>query len=544
MALKKGFWKLALGIAGWVSIIGCLAATTFSWFTVSNSVTPSGTASTKAVSTTAKVYQNNAHDNDDPYSKEPTSDSGGTLSYDHSKGGRAVDFFIEMGSKTLQMFENVNNSGDQAAYFNIKFSSAWQIKSASGTVYGYSQLLSGCPSYGDFSNSAGKVSAGSGFYDIYLNSDTPTAHIWITPHYEVTVSDEMGEHTGYYIIGDSDDPNSSFYGCDNQVDEEHAKAMYVNAAKNTSDKAFITGLRLAPNDTISVISGDTLAKYETPEPEKDPLNPTNLLNISSYFTDDSHGVFTCHNLGYYSVALNENSRLYVSEWDGYEVDGTTSYVARDGSDNVLNAHPTGGSGIGKPTKKEAPSYSNNKLNFVKLEITGDPANAHWYIHLWGGSSGTTWPGLYMGGGSSSFVSDRIDASDYVGWTNYIISRWSAKSNGNEWGRYEGSCTANTVNFWKTNGNDGVAAPSTERFAVIAKYKVKNGSPDAEPYNTDDEVWNGAQYAVPGLPSEPGYNSKAWYKNSSLTTAYTKQAISYDTALYAKMLSGYTISFKS
>lgn len=546
MALKKGFWKLALGIAGWVSIIGCLAATTFSWFAVSNSVTPSGTASTKAVSTTAKVYQNNAHDNDDPYSKEPTSDSGGTLSYDHSKGGRAVDFFIEMGSKTLQMFENVNNSGDQAAYFNIKFSSAWQIKSASGTVYGYSQLLSGCPSYGDFSNSAGKLSAGSGFYDIYLNSDTPTAHIWITPHYEVTVSDEMGEHTGYYIIGDSDDPNSSFYGCDNQVDEEHAKAMYVNAAKQTTDKAFYTGLRLASGDTISVISGDTLAKYETPEPEQDPEHPTNLLNIDSYFTGSS-GVFTCHSLGYYSVALNENSRLFISEWDGYEVDGTTSYVARDDGDNILNAHPTGtSSGIGRPNPKRAVQVD-TQSNLVQsgfssynieVNFSGNNDNAYWQI--WNGStnvevwnSGTNWT--------------NTNVANWSSWADTIyIKRCNPSNHGQTWNEWAVSDykTKNwiTINGWSSYR---VQTKSVLTIAYVdaAGTTIKNS--DSIVCWNKDSIVSSDGWSSKCQPDISGYTFDDYYTTSTGATKATTDAyISANATIYARYKASYRVSFSS
>jgi|GEM_PF-4461293 len=536
MRLGKKFWKLALGIAGWAGIIVCLTTVTFSWFAVNNNLTPGSTVSTKAVSTSAKVYQDNSHSNDDSYATSPTSDAAGTLSYDHAKGGRAVDYFIEMGGSTLQMYENSNNNDDRAAYFNIKFSSAWRIRDAAGNSYGFDAIHPDCPMKSHFSASGSDISSYSSYCDVYFNSSNL---IWITAHSEVTVSDELGAQTGYYIVGDSDDPASSLYGHDSIVDAEHAIPMYVNAAANTTDLAFYAGLRLSEDDTFSVVSGDTLAEYTAIEAGVD-----NLLNSASYFTASS-GVFTCKSLGYYSVALTQNSTVFVNEWDGYEVDGTTPYTVKDSGGTTLNSAPAG---IGRPTRKAAATFDNTKLNYIGFQMTNYDAYGYYWIHIWGGASDTTWPGRYLG---YQFGTDYVlwfDASAYVGWTGVKITRRSSSStNSTEWAATANiEYSANTKNFYKVTWTDGSSTlgHSEERRSTIQEYYVKDGVVEGSA-NATGYCWNSDSYtpASGATPTLSGYTFKGWFTDSACISSWESGTnVAHDRNLYAKFVTSKTVSF--
>ena len=460
----------------------------------------------------------------------------GTLSYDHSKGGKATNFYIRQwdnsgNETTLQMFTNKANAGDKAVYYNIKFANKWKIyDSSSNTYYGYDEIDSSDPLLSDCGYDGDRnitISNLTGYYDVYLTSSDK---IWIVGHSETTISDEMGNKTGYYIFGTPSDSSSALNGHTEIAD---GIPMYVNAAANTTDLAFYAGLRLSQGDVFYLASGETTNAYTA------KTNEGNLLDNPTYFSFDGEtGAITCNCVGYYCVALTGESKIHVTAWDGMEVDGTTRYTIRDQGGNPLSRRPS------SLTPKMAPTYDNTKLNFVRFECTSDPANAYWSIHLWGGAKETTWPGIKFGGGSSKFTSEYIDASDYVGWTNYIIVRWSNSSYSGEWGRYEGSCSANTVNFWKTNGTFGVATPSTEKFAVVKEYKVLNGSPEGAAAGTG-YCWNGEGYTptLGATPSKSGYVFKGWYTNSACTASWSSgSAIQKDRNLYAKFVSARTVSF--
>lgn len=518
------------------------AVATAAWFQINNTVEPGQLSATKNLQTNVSVHQNNAHSNDDTYQTSPTSDSSGTLSYDHAQGGTATHYYLrEYNSSgvevnTTQMYTNMNALTDKAVIYNFTFATSgsycFKIYNSSDTnnataYYGYSALTNASPCYDDFDEeTAGgygdNISTGvsGAYYDIYLND---SSQIYIKRHGEVTTSDEMGNETGWYICGNnSSDPKSSLRGMDGTV--ATGIPMYVNAAKanDTSkpDKAYYAGLRVSPGDVFWIMSGDDLSTKYT----------TKATGSDGNFTHNASGISVGANgLGYYTVALNFDSEIYIHDWDGKEVDSTTHYTAE----------VPAGSGTYRSTPKaaphinRAPTYNNTKLNYIKFECTSDPGNAHWYIHLWGGASNTTYPGIYLGGGKSSFVSDRIDASAYVGWTGYKISRWSAKG-GTEWNASgDQSCSANSVNFWKVNGNSGVSITSREYFAVVQKYYVRGTVVDSSPTGDPAEVWNNATYN-PGTPTLTGYTyGGKWYTDSACTSQWNNGSINKDRNLYAK-----------
>lgn len=332
--------KAKLGLIGSIAVsllaVSVASVSTLAWFQINSNAEVAQPTQTKNIQTNATVHQSNAHSNDDAYQTSPTSDMGGTLSYDHSKGGKATNYYIRQyggaSEITLQMYTNENNTDDKAVYYNIKFTNKWKIYEASTPehYYGYDDiepsdpLLGSCGVDGDRNITIGSL---TGYYDVYLTSSNK---IWIVDHSETTTSDEMGNETGYYIYGTAADGSSAL---SSHGDIEHGIPMYVNAAAGTSDLAYYAGLRLSDSDVFYLASGDTTNPYTSSESGGD-----NLLNNGSYFSfNTTTGAITCNQLGYYCIALTSGSNIHISAWDGMEVDSSTRYTVNDAGGNPLRS---------------------------------------------------------------------------------------------------------------------------------------------------------------------------------------------------------------
>ena len=385
MGLLKSKLMLRLTLA--VSIFGVAvgAVSTLAWFQINTSANNIDQATqTRNLATTATVYQDNNHANDDPYQITPTPDSANTLSYDHSKGGKATNFYIRQWTDqgvetTLQMFTNLNNVSDKAVYYNIKFNQKWKIYDATGTnivegnpkyYYGYSDidasdpLLSSCAADGSDNITIGSL---TGYYDVYFTSNWK---IWIVGHSEETTSAEMGNETGYYIYGDTEDSNSSLYGHD---EIKSGIPMYVNAAANTSDLAFYAGLRVSEDDVFYVASGDSKNPYRVSS-----SGDGNKLNDDDFFSFDTEtGAITCNQVGYYCIALKSDSHIYINEWDGKEVDGSTRYTISNMADQSAQM---------QNVEKKARRNAVSNHNIVYAKNAGNSPR----IHYWGGTGGPAW----------------------------------------------------------------------------------------------------------------------------------------------------------
>jgi|GEM_PF-3647643 len=338
MGLLKSKLMLRLTLA--VSVFGVAVGgvSTMAWFQINTSANNIDQgAATRNLTSTATVYQDNDHSRDDNYSIAPVSDAGKTLSYDHAKGGKATNYYLRFytandETHSLQMFSNITNNADKAVYYNIAFDENFKIYNASTNAYlGYSNIDDSClaketyfePQSND-QNDAGRdnihpLNSGA-YFDIYVTKDDL---IWIAAHTEETTSAEMGNETGYYIYGTNADANSSLVG---HNDVEHGIPMYVNAAKDTHDKAFYAGLRLSVGDTFYLVSGDSTEPYKQ-------ATDDGLLNDEGGDSTDFNfnlttGLITCRVPGYYCIALNSESKIHMTEWDGMEVDGTTRYTIR------------------------------------------------------------------------------------------------------------------------------------------------------------------------------------------------------------------------
>ena len=317
------------------------------------------------------------------------------MSYDHAKGGKATNYYIReyddsgVEKKTTQMFTNSSNN-DLAVIYNFAFTEAsatcFKIYNAADSnnntaYYGSGSLVASSPAIDDFSahpangvNDNISKGASGKYYDIYFNS---SSQIYITYHGEITTSDEMGNETGWYICGNnSSDPKSSLYGMDGTVTT--GIPMYVNAAKASDsskpDIAYYAGLRLSSGDVFWIMRGADLETHYYAKAN----------GSSGSFTHDStNHVVTCNQLGYYTVALlysttsgNTNgvytdNQLFLSEWDGMEVNGSTRYTIKN------RAAPTSGA-----TKRNLGSSSSETIYFKDATWwSGNGSNQKTYIYL-------------------------------------------------------------------------------------------------------------------------------------------------------------------
>lgn len=107
-------------------------------------------------------------------------------------------------------------------------------------------------------------------------------------------------------------------------------------------------------------------------------------------------------------------------------------------------------------KAEAASKPST-VKIIGLKLSGSywgQAGAYYTAHVWGGSKGTTWPGVNFDNNAQVSGDGKIvyaDVSAYTGFTNIIIARWNNSSHSTEWNRWEGSFSANADNFFTNNG---------------------------------------------------------------------------------------------
>lgn len=441
----------------------CTASiSTAAWFQINNSAAPAQTAQTRNIQTNATVYQANNHPNDDTYQKSPTSDSAGTLSYDHAKGGKPTNLYIRqwdsgVEKSTLQMFTNLNNVSDQAVYYNIKFDYNWKIYNAStNNYYGFSDidpsdpLLGSCSADGDGNIVASGL---TGYYDVYFTSSNK---IWIVDHSESTTSSEMGNETGYYI-------------CKDTLDISNGIPMYVNAYPGATDKAYYAGLRAGVDEVFYLASGESTESIKTSASGGD-----NYLNNVSYFSfNTGTGAITCNKLGYYCVALTADDKIHITPWDGKEVDGATRYTVRDSGGNALNAkRPDTGRRNSNRSDKTKSIHSGQKFYLDCGTITNWDSN-HINLYFYNSPSDNQWASDISAYDSKTVYEFTVPGTN-KDWTSVIAARsenaisgwsgiWNQTEDYNIWESTTGVASNKlTITGW--NGDKGRVSGSYESGA--------------------------------------------------------------------------------
>ena len=550
MGLLKSKLMLRLTLA--VSVFGVAVGgvSTMAWFQINNSANASQGTQTRNIDTTATVHQANTRAYDDSYQTTPTNDKGQTLSYDHSKGGAATSFYIRQygaSETTVQMFDNVKNDVDKAVYFNIKFTNNWKIyDAATNAYYGYAEIDNTCPLKSRTSaDGEGNIVITNltGYYDVYL---TGSSKIWLEEHYDVSTSDQMGNQTGYYLYGTSNDSNSAFAN-NEHADIQHGIPMYVNAAANTTDLGFYTGLRLAAGDVFYVASGDTTTPYTYSD-----NGSGNLLNNATFFSFDggdpaSHtGRITCNLVGYYSIALKSNGTLWIETWDGFEVDGTHRYEVEDDEGNRLNSVDLSSAkqGVERKAKRNAATTGDKRFN-----ILVHPSS-------WWKNDNAVIKATYSDAGAVSITKDS-DLGQYdstytnyskvnIGGTNYyavsMVVDVDTFTYGNFFfGRYDSSGTT------KHNESGWILSPNNVRTGDSNTIWIDASSN----FSQDNNLFKVAKHTGtslgthsyqlveannynPGTPAaDPGYVFEGWYTDSSFEHPYTTTTLTGDINLYAK-----------
>ena len=120
--------------------------------------------------------------------------------------------------------------------------------------------------------------------------------------------------------------------------------------------------------------------------------------------------------------------------------------------NIDNNNILGGIEV-LPNRASKPST----VKTIGLRLSGSfwgSADAYYTAHVWGGTAGTTWPGVAFDGNAKVSGSGKIiyaDVSAYTGFTNIIIARWKEAGHSTEWNRWTlNSFSANSYNFFDNN----------------------------------------------------------------------------------------------
>jgi uncharacterized repeat protein (TIGR02543 family) len=215
------------------------------------------------------------------------------------------------------------------------------------------------------------------------------------------------------------------------------------------------------------------------------------------------------------------------------------------------------------TEAVASSRTHDKI-WLKLDNNyWGSATAYYTVHIWGGTSGTTWPGLNMqdenanqgvSGGGQIYADV---PSQYAGWTHLILVRYNDSGHTNEGNRYNfwsdggdgapnNSMTAEQYNYFQCGdwGGSGPGWTSTTK-ATITEYRVLNGTKEASSFQTEYAYYDTPFYADYGtVPS--GYVFDNWYTDEACTVLYSATTYTTDQILYASFSTApsYTVTFES
>ena len=169
-----------------------------------------------------------------------------------------------------------------------------------------------------------------------------------------------------------------------------------------------------------------------------------------------------------------------------------------------------------------------------LYLTSTSAGTQIYIHKWGGTDATTWPGFQItnssviyNNGSGGFYSNSLNS------TNYLLHNNSGNQTGNltitedTWGQYNGTTTFNVLMTASTKTNTGIVqfasggysggwgthvnttySAGTGNFTLIAPYTSGNGF---------DIYINGTKFLYVATSSISGYS--AGFSSSSVTVTF-------------------------
>ena len=536
--------KLLTVISTAIFSISVSAVATAAWIGnsgISSTLEPTHVG-TNGVTTDALVYSGNSdHTQHDDTALGPQVDEGGTYGYDHSQTGLGTSYYLMLdrdGNNTvsltsgdnLQMFTNIYNAGDEAAYFKIILKAGDYFKlynsdlsaSEPSAWFGYDKLQEGCvndynrrngnnswpfESDGDaYHNFRVKSGAPTQAYDIYYDS---LSGIWIDVHIDESSAKVTSTLSGYYIIGEGPDFSSSW-----NISGGHQ--MYVDSS-NASNYGVYQGLYLQPGDKFKIAT--------RPDSSGSWYGYSNLYSgcfAYGCFTNDAYDNIVVSKVGYYNIYINSTPQVSIEFYSG-------TYTARGGSHTARSL-----------PRKEAITRAtsvNTKSNLtqsgfssytIEVNLSNNTTSAYWQV--WNGSANKE---LYSSG--TNFTNAGLDVT-YFGATSsstIYIKRCNPSNHDNTWNQWEVP-NARNYNYIAVNSWDGYYAQTKSILSV--KY-VKNGVLDNTVQNTIT-CWNKDSIeTTTGWVSSPtlaGYTFGGWYTTSACTTAATTNAyIDHNATIYAK-----------
>lgn len=540
--------KLLTVISTAIFSISVSAVATAAWIGnsgISSTLEPTHVG-TNGVTTDALVYSGNSdHTNHDNTALQPVIDEGGTYGYDHSQTGMGTSYYLMLdrdGDSTvsltsgdnLQMFTNIYNAGDEAAYFKIILKAGDYFKlynsdlsaSEPSAWFGYDKLQEGCvndynrrngnnswpfESDGDtYHNFRVKSGAPTQAYDIYYDS---LSGIWIDVHIDESSAKVTSTLSGYYIIGEGPDFSSSW-----NISGGHQ--MYIDTS-NTTNYGVYQGLYLQPGDKFKIAT--------KPDSSGSWYGYSNLYSgcfAYGCFTNDGDDNIVVTKVGYFNIYINSTPQVSIEFYSG-------TYTARGGSHTATRSM----------ARKEAVTRAtsvNTKSNVTQsgfssytVALNVSESRAYWW-QVWNGSSDLTLHTWYEG---TSWSLDLTESTTpkasqiFTGSTIYIKAKGSDNST-----QIEYAVNTSGKNYIEINNWNSAGYYAQTKSVLSVKY-VKNGVLDPTVQNTVT-CWNKDSIETStgwnGSPTLAGYSFGGWYTTSACsTTATTNAYIDHDATIYAK-----------
>lgn len=560
--------KLLTVISTAIFSISVSAVATAAWIGnsgISSTLEPTNVG-TNGVTTDALVYSGNSdHTQHDNTALGPQVDEGGTYGYDHSQTGLGTSYYLMLdrdGNNTvsltsgdnLQMFTNIYNAGDEAAYFKIILKAGDYFKLYNSDLsanepsawFGYDKLQEGCvndynrrngnnswpfESDGDsYHNFRVKSGAPTQAYDIYYDS---LSGIWIDVHIDESSAKVTSTLSGYYIIGEGPDFSSSW-----NISGGHQ--MYIDTS-NTTNYGVYQGLYLQPGDKFKIAT--------KPDASGSWYGYSNLYSgcyAYGCFTNDGNDNIVVSKVGYFNIYLNDTPQVSIEFYSG-------TYTARGGSHTATRSLPrkeaiTRGTTVGTKSNLTQSGFSDFTIEILNTGglNSGDAAKWGAEFRTNSSASGNWFPLDPSQNWSSMYENTRTwasysDVSSYD-WLKIHRQDPSSSSDWNTWTISSGLKGFNYIkvrnwsNSFVSQENSSSSNSKQTKSILSVKY-VKNGVLDPTVQSTIT-CWNKESIQTStGWVSSPtlaGYTFGGWYTTSACSTSATTNAyIDHDATIYAK-----------
>jgi uncharacterized repeat protein (TIGR02543 family) len=183
-------------------------------------------------------------------------------------------------------------------------------------------------------------------------------------------------------------------------------------------------------------------------------------------------------------------------------------------------------------------------------------NAYISIHLWGGNTGTGWPGIKLGQGTGTTILS-ADCSTYTGFTHCLIMRWSDGNYSTEWNRWNyynnNTFTAGINKFvfssWSPQSGNNLTGSGNftiSTYTEATSYTVTFNGNNGTVFPSTQTVTSGGTFTTPTTLTYTGHTFSSWNTAadaSGTTYIANSTAITSNVTLYAIWTTNtYTVTF--